>query len=218
MPSPKKKRQGRPPIDEITESQRRTLHAIKELTTQLGVPPTMREVAKLLRVSAANVQEQVDQLVRKAYLRREPRKARNLTVVQIPVDQISNLVVVPIVGTVTAGQPLLAEENIIGTVSIDANVVSKGRCFALKVVGDSMTGAGIQSGDLVIVRQQQMAENGEIVVAMRDGEATVKRLSFREDHVELRPENPRYRPIAIDPDDDFKILGKVLAVRRPLES
>ena len=114
-------------------------------------------------------------------------------------------------GRVPAGTPLLAAENLIGELLVDSRT-ARGRCFALEVQGDSMIDADIEDGDYVIVRQQQLAESGEIVVAMLEGEATVKRLHLAGDAIELRPENQSFSPIPIDPDHDFRILGKVVAV------
>lgn len=207
-------RRGRRPISGLTEPQQKTLAAVQEWLARNHVPPTMQELADALGIAPASVHEQITQLVRKGYLHREPRKARSLTVVrQVPPDP-AGLVSVPIVGTVVAGMPLLAEENVEGEVLVDAAQVRSGRHFALRVSGDSMQDAGMQTGDLVVVRQQPVAENGDIVVALLDGEATVKRLSIQGHEIELRPENSRYRPIPVAPDADLRVLGKVVAVRR----
>lgn len=205
---------GRPIIEELTGSQQRTLEQIRQIVVREKLPPTMQELATVMGITAASAHEQVNQLVRKGYLKREPRKARNLTILQGPPEEVAELVEIPIVGTVAAGHPILAEENIVGQIIIEGSLARRGRCFALHVVGDSMVRAGIKEGDLVIVRQQAMAENGDIVVAMLEGEATVKRLSICEEVIQLCPENPKYRPISIDPDQDFRILGKVMGVRR----
>jgi repressor LexA len=157
----------------------------------------------------------VNQLVRKGYLKREPRKARGIAIIREPEDDVPDLVAVPIVGRVAAGQPILAEENIVGEVLVEGGIARSGRCFALEVTGDSMVDAGIRERDLVVVREQAVAENGDIVVALLEDEATVKRLFIRDERIELRPENPKYRPIPVGPDDGLRILGKVVAVRRP---
>ena len=208
------KRAGRPRIEELTGSQQRTLDEIQRIIARHNLPPTMQELAAAMGVNAASAYEQVNQLVRKGYLKREPRKARNLVVLLKASEEVAELVEVPIIGTVAAGQPILAEENIIGQAMVEGALVRRGRCFALKVKGDSMLKASIKDGDLVIVRQQPIAENGDIVVAMLDGEATVKRLSIREEVIQLCPENPKYKPISVDADQDFRILGKVVGVRR----
>ena len=211
----RKKSVGRPRSDEITSSQQRTLDEIKRYIARHNMPPTMRELAELMGVNSASAYDQVNQLVRKGRLKREARKSRSLSVVEIntPLD-ISELVAVPILGNVAAGQPIFAEENITGYANVEGSLVRKGRCFALHVVGDSMIKVGIRPKDLVIVRQQPVAENGDIVVALLDGDATVKRLSISDETIQLCPENPKYRAISIDADQDFRIVGKVIAIRR----
>lgn len=214
---PAKRRKGGPgrrPIVSITEHQRRTLREIRDFIARKGYPTTIQELAEILGITHASTHAQVSQLVRKGYLRREPRKARGLAVVREPEDEITDLVPVPLLGRVAAGQPLFAEENIIGEVLVEGRVASRGRCFAVEVDGDSMVEAGIHEGDIVIVRQQPVAESGDIVVALLGDEATVKRLYIREERIELRPENPKYQPIPIGSGDDLRILGKVVATRR----
>lgn len=208
----KARKRGRPPIESITDSQRRTLTVIQEFMAQQGFPPTMQELADELGMTTSGAYDQVNQLIRKGYLKRQSRRARGLTLVrQAEEMSIADLMAVPLVGHVAAGLPILAEENVIGEVHVPGNVARSGNCFALKVAGDSMTGAGILDGDVVIVRQQQLAQSGDIVVALIDGDATVKRLYWAEDTIELRAENRKYRPIAIDPETDFRVLGKVVA-------
>ncbi len=205
---------GRRPAVEITDPQRRTLRALRRFIDHRGLPPTIKELADSLGISAPSAHDQVKQLVRKGYVKRESRKARGLTVLREPMDEVLDLLAVPIVGRVAAGQPVLAEENVIGEVLVDSRAVRSGRCFALEVEGESMIGAGIHDGDLVVVREQPVAESGDIVVALLDQEATVKRLFIREERIELRPENPQHRPMPIGPDDGLRILGKVVAIRR----
>ncbi len=207
-------RGGRRPIEEITAPQRRTLGELRRFISQQGFPPTIQELADILGISAPSVRDQVSQLERKGYVKREPRKARGLTVVGEPMEDVADLLAVPIIGKVAAGKPFLAAENVVGEVLIDSRAVRSGRFFALEVEGESMIEADIQDRDLVVVRQQPVAENGDIVVALLDQEATVKRLFIREERIELRPENPKLRPIPIGPDHGLIILGKVVAVRR----
>ena len=208
------KARGRRPVEEITDPQRRTLHELRRFINRRGFPPTIQELADILGISPPSVRDQITQLVRKGYVRRESRKARGLTVLREPTDEVLELRAVPIVGRVAAGQPLLAEENVVGEVLVDSRAIRSGRCFALEVRGDSMIGAGIRDQDLVVVRQQPVAESGDIVVALLDQEATVKRLFIRDERIELRPENPTHRPIPIGPDDGLRILGKVVAISR----
>ena len=205
---------GRPPVEEITDPQRRTLRELRRFISQQGFPPTIQELADILGISAPSARDQVTQLERKGYVKREPRKARGLTVVGEPMEDVADLLAVPIIGKVAAGQPILAAENVVGEVLVDSRAVRSGRFFALEVEGDSMIDAGIQDQDLVVVRQQPVAENGDIVVALLDQEATLKRLFIRDECIELRPENPTHRSTPIGPDDGLRILGKVVAVRR----
>ncbi len=206
---------GRRPTQEITGPQRRTLQRLQRFIEQRGFPPTIQELADILGISHASAHDQVNQLVRKGYLRREPRKARGLAVICEPEDETSNLLSVPVVGQVAAGQPLFAEENIVGEIFVEDRIARSGRCFALEIAGDSMVGAGINNQDFVVVRQQPVAESGDIVVALLGDEATVKRLYIRDEIIELRPENPKLRPISVGPENELRILGKVVAVRNP---
>lgn len=209
-----KKRRGRRPIDTLTDSQRRTLREVREFIARHRYPPSMQEIANILDISSASAHSQINQLVRKGYIKREPRKARGLSIVRDVDDTPTDLVSVPLVGTVAAGQPVLAEENVIGEVLVQGGLVRSGQCFALQVNGQSMLNAEIANRDVVIVRQQPIAESGDIVVALVNGEATVKRLSIQGPMIELRPENPKFKPIVIGAGDELRILGKVVAVRR----
>lgn len=218
---PKTKR-GRKPVRTITGAQRRLLGEIADYIQRHGFSPTHQELADALSITPPAVHDQVSQLVRKKYVRREPRKNRGLSILRMPEDseplttggELVDFVAVPLLGTVAAGSPVLAEENVIGQVLLPAEIAAQAPCFALTVSGDSMKGAGIVDGDVVIVRQQPLARDGDIVVALVDGEATVKRLSMRESKIELRPSNSKYRPISIGPNTDLRIVGKVVGVRR----
>lgn len=209
------KKLGRPPIQEVTDKQHATLETIKRLIKKFGFAPTVSEIAADMTVTPASAHEQLTQLVRKGAITMEPRKSRSIRVVESVSPSVQELVSIPIIGTVAAGQPILAEERITGHVSVAATLAGRGKCFALRVSGKSMVDAKIFDGDLVIVRQQAMADSGEIVVAMIDGEATVKRLRRDDDLIELIPENRTMRPIVVDHDSDFRILGKVVGVTRP---
>lgn len=210
-----RKGRGRRPVEEITDTQINALKEIRRFTNHRGFPPTIKELADILGISHASAHGQVNQLVRKGYLKREARKARSLAIVREPEDTLSVMTAIPIVGRVAAGRPILAVENIVGEIMVEGRIARSGRCFALEVAGDSMVNAGIRERDLVVVREQPVAENGDIVVALLEDEATVKRLFIRDERIELRPENPKHRPIPVGPDDGLRILGKVVAVRRP---
>lgn len=212
------KRRGRRPAVELTETQLRVLHEVRDFIAHRGIPPTAKELAEILGVSPATAHEQVGQLVRKGFVRREPRKARGIFIIREPDDEPADLVPIPLRGIVPAGAALLAEDNILGEVLVERKLAATGRCFALRVKGESMRDASINDGDVVIVRQQPVAENGDIVVALVDDEATVKRLSIRGHEFELRPENPDFESLRIGPDHEWRIIGKVVAVRRAAEA
>jgi len=206
-------KRGRPRVEKITPKQRETLRAVRDFLAQRGHPPTMSELAEVLGVTGPTAFASVSQLVRKGFLKREPNKRRGISIAREPRDEIAERVAVPVLGKVSAGRPNYAEENVIGEVSVDAYLVRNGRYFGLRVDGDSMQDAGIRDGDTVVVRQQPLAENGDIVVACVGGEPLVKRLAYSPDCIELKPENNKYSTIEIGPDemDDFRILGRVVA-------
>lgn len=199
----------------------------KELKAK-GYPPTVREIGTALGIkSTSTVHKDIASLVEQGYLKKDPAKPRALMLVDSDgpdeAGEISNVsssredvVDVPVVGNVAAGTPILAEENIEDTFPVPAGFV-KGDSFMLKVRGESMVNAGIMDGDLILVQQQNTAYNGEIVVAMVDGdfesEATVKTFYREDGHVRLQPENDTMDPIIVD---DAKILGKVKGVFRYL--
>lgn len=208
---------GRPVVTTLTAAQERVLREVESFLHEHSISPTLGELAQRLGMAAQSVNEQLRRLERNGYIRRQPNVRRSLVVLrsaEIKQAGVSQLVAVPIIGTVAAGRPVLAEENICGEVLVEETVIGSGSHFALKASGRSMINAGIQPGDIVIVRQQQIAENRDIVVALLDGEATVKRLHYSAGRIELRPENPRFKPIVVQPDRDLRILGKVVAVRR----
>ena len=210
-----KRGRGRPIIQTLTEPQRLLLQAIEAHVARHGMSPTMRELAEELGHGVASVFKQVQRLERNGYIRRVAGKSRSLTVIRASNEEtIVGLVSIPLVGTVVAGHPLLAQENVLGELLVDAATVRTGRHFALKVTGQSMIDAGISSGDVVIVRQQALADNRDIVVALLNDEATVKRLHHRSGEIMLLPENSDFKPIPVGPDDDLRIIGKVVAVRR----
>jgi repressor LexA len=210
----RKSNRGRPRVEGLTDSQRRTLVEIQHFIAHYKYAPSMAELAEAMGITPASAHEQVGQLERKGYIQREPRKARSLAVIRQADEEATELMPVPLVGRVAAGPLMWAEQNIEDEVLVESSVAKRGRCFALRVSGESMKGAGLRDGYVVIVRQQPVAENGDIVVAMIDGESTVKRLYIRGDQIELRPENRKYRPIVIDAETEMSIVGKVVAVRR----
>ncbi len=209
---------GRPRQDAITEGQSRALDELSAAIDRYGIAPTMTELGEKLGITAASAHQLVLQLERKGYVTRQPRKARSLRVVRRPSQTVAAMTSVPVLGVVKAGPAMLAEENRLGEVMVASDLVGRSQCFALTISGDSMKDADMRDGDVVIVRRQQLAENGEIVVALIDDEATVKRLDLNDGAIRLLPENRKYKPIEIQPDSDFRVLGKVICVTKKSES
>ncbi|MCE7979798.1 MAG: repressor LexA [Caldilinea sp. CFX5] len=198
----------------LSERQQHILCFISE-KQQEGWTPSVREIGEAMGLkSSAAVQKHLDALERQGYIRRSVGKARVIQVIK-PLAKLDEPLLIPIVGEIAAGGPLLAEENIEGYLNaVDAEVLAKGGTFfALRVKGESMIDAGILSGDYVIVRQQPLVENGEIAAALLDNEATVKRFYKEKDHVRLQPANAKMAPILVH---DVQILGKVVSVIRQM--
>jgi len=178
-----------------------------------GVPPTVREVQQAFGFrSVQTAREHLEALVREGRLAKEPGQSRGY---RLPADTGPPTRLVPLLGRVPAGSLDLAVEELEGYLPTQSRR-NADELFALRVEGESMTGAGILPGDVVVVRRQRTASSGEIVVALVGDEATVKRLNFRDRQVELRPENPAYEPIVFAPRE-LTLLGKVIEVRRDLE-
>jgi repressor LexA len=200
----------------LTDRQREVLEFIQTFTGMHGVPPTVREIGGRFRVTPRAAFDHLRALERKGFLRRrstEGRTSRALTLAVPPAKPHE----VPILGRIAAGAPLLAEENREGTLPLDPSFVG-GRgadVFGLRVRGESMINAHIVEGDLVLVRRQDHAQPGDIVVALVDGEATVKRFARDANAVLLRPEHPTMGPIIIrEGEKDLRILGKVVGLVR----
>jgi repressor LexA len=223
---PKRSLPGRPPgiradSSGLTERQRRVIEVIRDSVQRRGYPPSMREIGQAVGLSStSSVAHQLMALERKGFLRRDPHRPRayevrgsDQTAPLQPTDTVGKPAAsyVPLVGRIAAGGPILAEESVEDVFPLPRQLVGDGELFVLKVVGDSMIEAAICDGDWVTVRRQQVAENGDIVAAMIDGEATVKRFKREDGHVWLLPHNAAYDPI---PGDDATILGKVVAVLR----
>jgi repressor LexA len=204
---------GQKQQDELTQRQRQVLQFITLFSDSNGYPPSQREIASHLNVSGTlPVMKHLNALERKGFIKRE-NVNRGITL-RVPNSRHTSL---PIVGTVRAGQLSTAIEDIQGYYSVDQVAVKGDNCFFLKVSGDSMINAGILDGDLVLVRPQQIAQNKDTVVAMIDGEATVKWFYKEHDHIRLQPANPDMNPILIYPEDgEVTIVGKVTGVYRQL--
>src|SRR5690349_14908903 len=208
-----------PTATALTARQRRILQTIKSWMEHKGYPPTVREIGDAVGlVSPSSVAYQLKELERKGYLRRDPHRPRAVDVRPPNDDNEFALraarpmpAYVPLIGRIAAGGPILAEESIEEVFPLPRELVGEGELFLLQVKGDSMIEAAICDGDFVAVRQQPTAENGDIVAAMLDGEATVKTYRNRDGHVWLMPQNPAFDPIA---GDHASILGRVVTVVR----
>lgn len=198
----------------MTGRQREVFDFIKEFIGESGYPPTLREICARFGIKGPkNASKHLDALERKGFIRRIANTSRAIEVIGSP---FKGSVSVPIAGRVRAGAPHLAVEDIVGHVLLDERFFRCRDAFLLRVEGDSMTGAGIDDGDFVIVRPQKDASDGEIVVAMLDGEATVKRLSRAGGAVLLKPENPSMESIKVTEGAEFEIIGKVVSVIRQM--
>lgn len=193
-------------------SQRRILEFIKKEIELKGYPPSVREICEAVNLkSTSTVHGHLEQLEKRGLIRRDSTKPRAMEVLENPLSKGRS---VPLVGRVTAGIPILAEENIEDYIVLPQDLVgAEDELFALKVRGDSMIRAGILNGDYIIVRKQSHADNGDIVVAMIEDEATVKRIYFEKDGVRLQPENPYYDPIY---SRKVAVVGRVTALFRKL--
>jgi repressor LexA len=198
-----------------TERQRRILEVISEYAAEHGYPPSVREIGERVGLSSSStVQSHLKTLERRGLITRDPTKPRALRSVPSPdAPPVPETLTMPIIGKVAAGTPILAQENVEGEFVLPSDFARHSDTFMLRVTGDSMVGAAILDGDLVLVRPQKTAESGEIVVAMVDGEATVKRFYKEFDRVRLQPENPSMKPIYAN---DVSIIGRVEAVVRKL--
>jgi repressor LexA len=225
-------------MNTLTDRQLEVLRFIAQQIEECGYPPTIREIGEALDIRSTNgVNDHLKALERKGYLTRDPVKSRALIPTEAAREQLgetrgnvipfrpgttragTHLVEVPIVGRVAAGQPILAQERVEDTVQVDAFLLGTNKkVYGLRVQGDSMIGDGILPGDYVFVKKQIHAQDGEIVVAMIDDEATVKRVYFEGDRVRFQPSNPRMAPIYVR-EADFKntmILGVVVGVYRKM--
>ena len=199
--------------DQLTERQIKILDYIRYVTKVRNYPPSVREIGEAVGLSSSStVHNHLNQLERRGLIKRDPSKSRTVQLVQdADVDQQRrNAISVPIVGNVAAGSPILAEQNIEDHVLLSSELAKDGY-FLLRVRGDSMVNAGILDGDLVLVRPQHEASNGTIVVALVDGDATVKRFERSNGHVKLVAENPAYEPIVTT---NVNLVGVVRGVIR----
>lgn len=197
----------------LTGRQRKVLDTIKEYITKTGQSPTIPELCKKLKIKwTQGVAGHLQALDKKGYIKKTHR-ARGIQIVDF-----QGIRPVPVVAEITAGKPILAEENIEGTIAMDQKIIPCENTFFLKVKGNSMKNAGINAGDYVLVRQQPLAEEKDIVAVLIENEATIKYFYPEENKITFKPANPEFEPMTFKNEEEnekeFRILGKVIAVLR----
>jgi repressor LexA len=207
-------------MDDLSTRQREVLDFIQQTIMIKKLPPTYREIGDALNISSTNgVSDHVKALIRKGYIEKPKGRgnsARGLLLTEkVEVPSMDSMVDVPLLGMVAAGSPILAQENYERTLRFDDSLAPSGKpVFALRVRGDSMMDDGILDGDIIIIRKQSIANEGDIVVALVDGEATVKRFFRERNRIRLQPSHPTMRPIYVDSTQDAHVQGVVVAVHR----
>lgn len=197
----------------ISSKQREILEYIKSEIINRGYPPAVREICEAVNLkSTSSVHSHLETLEKNGYIRRDPTKPRAIEIIDDDFNLARREIInVPIIGTVAAGQPLLAVENIDGYFPLLAENLPNEDLFMLRVQGESMINAGIFNGDKILIQKQETAKNGEIVVALVEDSATVKRFYKEDGHFRLQPENDTMEPIIVD---DVSIVGKVIGLFR----
>lgn len=201
------------PNGKITAKQQEILDYIKQRILERGYPPAVREICEAVHLkSTSSVHSHLETLEKNGYIRRDPTKPRAIEIIDDSFQMVRHeMASIPIIGTVAAGQPILAEQNIEGYFPIPTEMVPAGESFILRVKGDSMINAGIFNGDQIFVQSCNTAQNGDTVVALIDDSATVKTFYKEDGHIRLQPENDTMAPIIVD---HAEILGKVYGVFR----
>lgn len=198
--------------NDLTKRQDAILDFVRKFMAERSFPPSMREIGSAFGIASSSVFDHLEALARKGFIRRTTGRSRSIEILKGPGAANRRGAVIPILGQIAAGQPLLAEQHIDGHLSLES-ANGDGALYALRVKGDSMVGAGIMPGDFVIARYQETASHGDIVVARLDDEATVKRLRRTGRKWALNAENDAYAPIPIR-EDSVRIQGRVVAVYR----
>ena len=210
--------------NKLTDRQEEILIFIQQFTFENGYPPTLREIGKHFQISSTfGVKRHLEALVKKGHINIESNASRGISMIRKNQNEFpetsfndeSVFLKIPVIGRVAAGLPITAFENMEGSLIVDPAFLKKAEdAFALRIRGDSMINAGINDGDLVIVSPNEQSKNGDIIVAMLNDEATVKRFELKDKKIKLIAENNAYLPIEIKSEDDFKIVGKVKGVVR----
>jgi repressor LexA len=202
----------------LTSTQKKVLNFLKNYLREKGYPPTLREIASHFGLKGPKgPQKTLTILERKGHIRKVPGGSRAIEILNFPPFHSNKVISIPIVGNVRAGEPILAIENIEGYINLDRSLASSEDVFLLRVQGDSMIDVHIQDGDFALIKPQPSAENGEIVVALIDDEATVKKIFNKRDFIRLEPANPNMEPIVVKKGEKkVTIVGKVVGIFRKL--
>ena len=202
-------------MKDLTKRQEEIFGYICDCIEEKMCPPTIREVAEYFSISVKGSYDHIKAIEKKNYIRCNQNRSRSIEILKKrEKSKKAEMISVPLLGNVAAGKPLFAEENYEGVVEVPGHFLRAGKHFAVNIKGDSMIEAGILDGDIAIIRQQSIAENGEIVVAMLDDAFTLKRFYREKNRIKLQPENSEYQPIYIT---DVKILGKLAFIFRKYE-
>ena len=203
---------------ELTPTQEKVLNFLKDFLREKGFPPTLREIASHFGLRGPKApQKTLSILESKGYIRKIPGGSRAIEILSYPQFSLTQILPIPIVGRVNAGEPILALENIEGYINFDRTLVSSGDVFLLRVQGNSMIDAHIQDGDFALVKPQPNGEDGEIVVALIEDEATIKRIFKKRDLIRLEPANSKMEPIVVKKGEKkITIVGKVVGIFRKI--
>jgi repressor LexA len=199
-------------MKELTQRQKEVLSFITEFIKTHSYPPTIREAADFFSISVKGAHDHVIALKKKGFLKQTGKCSRTIEVVKNDNGEPAGFAEIPLLGTVAAGQPILSEENWDGAVKLHQSMLKKNKTyFALKIRGDSMSGAGIMDGDTAIIEKQHTVKNGDIAVAVVDDAVTLKRIFRESTRIRLQPENPAYKPIY---SQNVRVLGRLTKILR----
>lgn len=204
--------------NKLTVTQEKVFEFLKDFLREKGFPPTLREIASHFGLRGPKApQKTLNILERKGYIRKVPGGSRAIEILSYPQFSLTQILPIPVIGKVRAGEPILAIENIEGYINLDRSLVPSKDVFLLRVEGDSMIDAHIQDGDFALVKPQPNAENGEIVVALIEDEATIKRIFKKRDLIRLEPANPKMEPLVVRRGEKkVTIVGKVVGIFRKI--
>jgi repressor LexA len=196
---------------DLTEKQQTIYEYIRARIHDAGIPPTVREIGDRFGITVKGAYDHLKAIEKKGFIKCESNKSRSIELLIDKEGRVPRTVPVPLVGDIAAGSPILAEENVSEYLDFPKDLLGNGEFFALKIRGDSMIGAGINNGDIALISKVPIARDGDIVAALVEGEATLKRLKRKDGEAHLMPENPKYNPII---SNDVQILGTLTAIYR----